>query len=212
MIETHLDAIDAVRKAYSLMLAECQKVLGSELHYQAMIYHCLRISGVPSSQVGMNVKMLISNPVTPHFQTLDKRKNARYQGGFEPIPDIVIFSPRINGDWRRRNRINTLQETLVAIEVKASERHKGRLTESEIVNDLKKLIAHRNEALHRNAGFAPVMIIVDTAPDPVERMKQFAIDRCKEYSTKENVGLIYIGADTHFSMLDDILWDSPVSL
>lgn len=207
MIETQVDAIEAVRRACTLMRAECQEVLGSELHYQAMIYHCLRISGVPVSQIGMNVKMYISNPITPLFQNFDKKKNEKYQGGFEPIPDVVIFSLKINGDWRRRNRINTLQETLVAIEVKASERHKGRLTEIEIVNDLKKLNAHRYEAIHRKAGFAPIMIIVDTAPEPSERMKQFAIDRCMNFATNENMGIIYIGADSYFAMLDNIRWD-----
>lgn len=207
MIETHLDAIEAVRRANSIMLAECQEVLGSELHYQAMIYHSLRMSGVPVSQLGMNVKMYISNPITPLFQNLDKKKNEKFRGGFEPIPDVVIFSPLIKGDWRRRNRINTLKESLVAIEIKASERHKGRLTESEIVNDLKKLTAHRDEAIHRNAGFAPIMIIVDTAPDPTERMKRFAIDRCIDFATNDHIGIIYIGVESYFAMLDDIRWD-----
>jgi hypothetical protein len=80
-------------------------VLGSELHYHAMIYHSLRTVGnVPLGQLGMNVKMWIDDPVSELFLTLDRRKHQNYQGGFEPIPDVVIFNPSINLDWRRRNR------------------------------------------------------------------------------------------------------------
>ena len=75
MINSHIDAIRSVKAAFNHMLTECNAVLGSELHYQAMIYHSLRVSGVPANQLGMNVKMWISNPVTPLFQELDKKKN-----------------------------------------------------------------------------------------------------------------------------------------
>lgn len=202
MITSHTDAIDAIKRAYPYMVNDCRAVLGSELHYQAMIYHCLRTSGVPATQLGMNVKMWISNPVTPLFKSLDKQKNNRFQGGFEPIPDVVIFSPEINGDWRRRNRINTLQHALVAIEVKASERYKGRLTESEIFFDIEKLAAHRNEAIYRGAGFAPIMLIIDTAPDSKERMRDTVIDSCKARAVNDNVGIIYIGAEVDFILLE----------
>jgi hypothetical protein len=47
--------------------------------------------------------------------------------GFEPIPDIVLFSPNISSDWRRKNYRNTLKNMLITIEVKASKREKSRL-------------------------------------------------------------------------------------
>lgn len=51
-------------------------------------------------------------------------KNINYQGGFEPIPDVVIFNKNVNSDWRRRNCDNTLVDILITIEVKASESEK----------------------------------------------------------------------------------------
>ena len=98
------EAKQAIRSAWPIIKAECLSVFGSELHYQSMIYHSLRTEGmVPLRQIGMNVKMWIDNPVSELFQTLDRRKHQDFQGGFEPIPDVVIFKPSINGDWRRRN-------------------------------------------------------------------------------------------------------------
>lgn len=72
----------------------------------------------------MNVKMRITDFVTALYQELDEQKHPEYRGGFEPIPDVIIFELEINGDWRRRNRDNTLIQALMAIEVKASEREK----------------------------------------------------------------------------------------
>lgn len=86
--------------------------MGSELHYQAVIYHCLRSVGkVHPGQLGMNVKIWISDAVSDLFR-----------GGREPIPDLVIFSPDIAGDFRRRNYANTLRRMLLAAEIKVSER------------------------------------------------------------------------------------------
>ena len=56
----------------------------------------------------MNVKMWISEPVTPLFQELDEKKHEQFRGGFEPIPDVAMFSEDVNGDWRRRNNEQTL--------------------------------------------------------------------------------------------------------
>ena len=106
----------------ALIVDECRAVLGSKLHYQAVIYHCLRATGVPRTQVGMNVKQWITDPVTPLFRQLDARKHELYRGGFERIPDIVLCNPDIGGDWRRRRREVTLKHMLLAIEVKVSER------------------------------------------------------------------------------------------
>jgi len=57
-IETREDALEAFRRAWLRFVIECRSVLGSELHYQALLYHCLRTYGkVPSRQLGMNVKI-----------------------------------------------------------------------------------------------------------------------------------------------------------
>ena len=123
----------ALQNAWPQIKSECLSVFGSELHYQAMIYHALRIDGrVPANQIGMNVKMWIGKPISELFKKLSNSKHENYRGGFEPIPDIVIFKPDIDSDWRRRNNKNTLQNMLIAIEVKASERAKSRLRLAEI--------------------------------------------------------------------------------
>ncbi len=128
-------------------------MLGSELHYQTLLYHCLRAHGrVPSGQLGMNVKMWITGVVTDLFRGLDEKKRPDYRGGFEPIPDVVIFRHDIHGDWRRRNRDKTVKRALMAVEVKASEREKKRLGPKEIVDDVLKLEALRIEALHRGGS------------------------------------------------------------
>ncbi|MGI9280021.1 MAG: hypothetical protein ACR2PX_10390 [Endozoicomonas sp.] len=67
-ITTITDAKDALLRAWPMIQEECLQVLGSELHYQAMLYHCLRTAGaVPIDQLGMNVKIWISNPVSSLF-------------------------------------------------------------------------------------------------------------------------------------------------
>lgn len=192
-METQQDALGALNEAWMHIVDECRAVLGSELHYQAVVYHCLRLHGaVPREQIGMNVKMWIADCVTPLFQNLDQRKNARYRGGFEPIPDIVLFSPAINGDWRRRNNKQTLLSMLMAIEVKASERSQGRLTQGEIVNDIHKLHAHREEVRHRGADMMPVMMVIDTAQEPVERMTPSALESAIAHAEEQGVFFYYV--------------------
>ena len=69
------DALTALDLAWPKIKFECLSVLGSELHYQAMIYHLLREHGkVPVEQLGMNVKMWIANPVSLLFQQLAQKK------------------------------------------------------------------------------------------------------------------------------------------
>ncbi|WP_298610552.1 hypothetical protein [uncultured Thiothrix sp.] len=203
-ISTQQQALNVLVNAWQLIIEECSAVLGSELHYQAMIYHSLRHTGVPNKQLGMNVKMRINNPVSALFQRLDQKKNPSYQGGFEPIPDICIFSPPIAGDWRRRNYSQTLTSLLLVIEVKASERHKGRLSYQEIAFDIEKLAAHRVEASHRGNEFIPVMLIIDSAPDPHERMKQETLDVIRIKAHKEAIGLLYYSPDLIVNTLSDI--------
>ena len=122
-VETINDMRDVFTRAWPYYVSECRSVLGSELHYQALLYHCLRVYGsVPSGQLGMNVKIYITDVVSDLFQKLDIRKHPDFRGGFEPIPDVVIFRREIEEDFRRRNRENTLRQALMAVELKASER------------------------------------------------------------------------------------------
>lgn len=146
-------AAEFLLKAWPSIISECRATLGSELFYQALIYHTLRQAGVPLTQIGMNVKMQIDEPVSKLFRELDLKKHEDYRGGFEPIPDVALFSPSVSADWRRRNNTVTLSSLLLAIEVKASERANGRLRSGEIIGDVEKLAAHRDEAKHRGNDF-----------------------------------------------------------
>ncbi|TXH70794.1 MAG: hypothetical protein E6Q83_04560 [Thiothrix sp.] len=192
LLATQEDALNLLKKSWPLIIDECRSVLGSELHYQAMVYHCLRQTGVPREQLGMNVKMLITKPVSLLFQELDIKKHIEYQGAFEPIPDICIFSPAVEGDWRRRKQEQTLKSLLLAIEIKASERHKGRLSCREIAFDIKKLAAQRVEAQYRGSDFLPVVLIIDTAPDLKERMTEKSLKQVQDKAKQENVGFLYV--------------------
>lgn len=198
-VRNQIDALNAVDRAWPFIISECRDVLGSELHYQAMVYHCLRVHGqVSVSQLGMNVKMWITDPVSELFRTLDGKKHKDFRGGFEPIPDVVIFSDAIQGDWRRRNHKQTLRDMLLAIEIKASERKGDRLTKVEIVTDILKLAAHREEVRYRGADFVPVVMVVDTAPLREERMKPAAIEAAKTAAAEHEVELYYLSADACF--------------
>ena len=93
-IETQANALDALKRAWAPFVVECRSVLGSELHYQALLYHCLRAHGqVPPKQLGMNVKIWITDVVSELFRKFDEKKHEGFRGGFEPIPDVVIFRP-----------------------------------------------------------------------------------------------------------------------
>ncbi len=199
------DAIEAFQKAWSPFVAESRSVLGSELHYQALLYHCLRVHGqVPSGQLGMNVKIWITDVVSDLFRELDERKHPDFRGGFEPIPDVVIFGPEIDGDWRRRNRENTLRHTLMAVEVKASERHLGRLRAGEIVKDIEKLQALRIEALHRGSDLLPAIVTIDTAPEANERMTPWSRREVEAAAQKRGVCLFYVSPTDELVVLPDV--------
>ncbi len=65
-IGTRDDALEAFKQAWPPFVAECRSVLGSELHYQALLYHCLRVYGqAPLGQLGMNVKIWITEVTSP---------------------------------------------------------------------------------------------------------------------------------------------------
>ncbi len=202
-MKTLQEAQTALVQAWPAIQNECLGVLGSELHYQAMIYHCLRNHGsVPRQQLGMNVKMWIREPVTDLFQRLAISKNKDYQEGFEPIPDVVIFDDGIGSDWRRRNNEKTLLHMLIAIEVKASEREKGRLRPKEIITDVEKLVAHRSEAEHRGGQLLPVILIIDSAPLEKERMTADTLKKVIQTAADNNVELLYCSQHSSYSSLD----------
>ena len=179
-------------------------MLGSELHYQALLYHCLRAHGqVPSGQLGMNVKIWITDVVSDLFRKLDERKHPDFRGGFEPIPDVVIFGPDVEGDFRRRNRENTLRHTFMAAEVKASERHLGRLRAGEIVKDIEKLQALRIEARHRGSDLLPAIVTIDTAPEANERMTPWSRDEVEVAACERGVYLFYVSPSDESVILPD---------
>ncbi len=180
-------------------------MLASELHYQAVVYHCLRESEPAlRRQLGMNVKMWIPDVVSDRFRVLDLNKNEGFRGGFEPIPDVVLFREDIQGDFRRRNRDNTLRQMLLAVEVKASERERTRLGPKEVVDDILKLEAHRIEARHKQTDFLPVMMVVDTAPEPAERMTRQAVEAAKSASEEREICLFYLSQDEDFYTIPDV--------
>jgi len=49
MLKTHEDAIAALLRAWPTIIEEPRDVFGGESHYQAIVYHCLRMVGVPAS-------------------------------------------------------------------------------------------------------------------------------------------------------------------
>lgn len=194
------DAVHKLAAAWPHIVAECRQVLGSELHYQAVAYHCLRVHAkVPIGQLGMNVKMWITDPVSDLFKERGVRKKEEYRGGFEPIPDICLFSPQVCADWRRRNAERTLAALLLAMEVKVSERQNGRLSGGEIVGDIKKLAAHRQEAEARGSSFLPVVMVIDVAPDSGERMTPQGIAESQAAALKLSVGFMYVSPSSEIS-------------
>lgn len=197
LVRTAAEAVALLTRAWPLIVEECRAVLGGEQHYQAVVYHCLRTSGLHRSQLGMNVKQRIVNPTTILFQALDKRKHPDFQGGFEPIPDIAIFRPEIVGDWRRHRHDQTLTNILVAIEMKASERHEGRLRSGEVIRDIHKLAAHRDEVRHRGSDMHPIMLVIDTAPLLTGRMRPTALEQSKAAAAAHGVSFFYLSPDTN---------------
>jgi hypothetical protein len=198
-------AVEFLLKAWPSIVSECRTTLGSELYYQAVVYHNLRQAGVPLTQIGMNVKMQIDEPVSKLFRELDLKKHEDYRGGFEPIPDVALFSPSVLADWRRRNNAVTLSSLLVAIEVKASERANGRLRSGEVVGDIEKLAAHRDEAKHLGSDFYPVMIVIDTAPLPKEQMTSYSFDLAIQSAEELSVGFLYLSPEVTFDSVSNHL-------
>lgn len=200
-IETPDDALAVLQDAWPAIVDECRAVLGGELHYQAVIYHVLRMAGVPRDQIGMNVKQWIENPVSDLFKSLALKKHENFQRGFEPTPDVVIFDRNIKADWRRRNHNATLKHMLLAIEIKASERANGRLSAKEIVGDIQKLSANKSESAAKGAKCEGAMIVLDTAPRLKERMTATAVNLCKDSACFHRVNLFYANIEDEYSKL-----------
>ena len=206
-LATQSDAVAVLRRAWPMIAEECRSVLAGELHYQAVVYHCLRMVGVPRAQLGMNVKQYITNPASRLFQTFVLRHHPNFTGGFEPIPDVALFRADISGNWQRRNCDLTLRHMLLAIEIKASERQDGRLRQGEVISDIRKLAAHREEALHSGAGFYPVMAVVDVAMERTERMTLSSLEASRNAAAAAQVGWLYLSPSTEEVALPDVLPD-----
>lgn len=187
------DALSAIDRAWPVICEECLRVLGSELHYQAMIYHCLRTAGgVPLTQLGMNVRQFIPTVQSELFKGFAASKAEGFQTGFEPVPDVVIFSEGVVGDWRRRRNQHTIAHMLAVIEVKASERAGKSLSLDEVVGDIRKLAAHREEVRHLGGDFRPVILVVDSARDAAERMKESAVAAARNDAQSKEVQWRYV--------------------
>jgi hypothetical protein len=193
MIATSQDALDAVDRAWPLICGETLQVLGSELHYQAMIYHCLRAAGgVPVTQLGMNVRQFIPAVQSELFKSFAASKAEGFRTGFEPVPDVVIFSEGVEGDWRRRRHEHTIKHMLAVIEVKASERAGKSLSLDEVVGDIRKLAAHREEVRILGGDFHPIMLVVDSARDAKERMRPESLVVAKDVAVCNAVQWRYV--------------------
>jgi hypothetical protein len=193
MISTVTEAITALRKSWEAIVQECRCVYGGEPQYQAMLYHILRLFGeVPVTQLGMNVRIKFYKPTSRMFIERSMSRKEGYEGVHEVIPDVVIYDPEVRGKWQRRMADGTVKNILLAMEMKCSERKEGRLQPGEIMKDLKKLHALREEAQARSRTISPVVFIVDTAIDPNERMKSSALNHIRAEAKPLEIGLLYL--------------------
>ena len=74
----------------------------------------------------------------------------------------------------------------------------GRLTFGEIRRDIDKLSAHRQEVVARGHDFLPVMLVLDTAPEDDELMKDSAIEKCKRYAKESGIPFMYCAPTTDY--------------
>jgi len=184
---------NSINNSFEQIQNECKSVLGSELHYQAIIYHCLRDFGnVPISQIGMNVKIWINNPKTSFLIERMNKKHINFREGQEIIPDITIFNENVKSDFRRRNYKNTLKETIYSLEIKASERENGRLQRNEIKIDIIKLKSQFTETkLKHKKEIGIGIMVIDTAPKESEKMKKDTLDEVTEFAKENGVDFWY---------------------
>ena len=155
----------------------------------------MRTGGCPRGPARANVKIWLEGCTTKYFRARDRQKIPEYRGGFEPIPDVVIFHEDIKGDWTRRNYLETARCLLLAVEVKVSERQGSRLQPGEIIDDIEKLAAFKEELRHRGTKMVPVMLVVDTAREPEGRMTEFSFQEVRDHSRALEVPFFYCGPD-----------------
>lgn len=106
----------------------------------------------------------------------------------------MLFGPGVEGNWQRRNHLNTLRHMVCTIEVKASERAGSPLSVAEISRDIAKLAAHRDEVAHLGGTMAPVMMVIDVALRSEERMLAASINTCQQTAKSEGVESLYAAA------------------
>jgi hypothetical protein len=186
-------ALAAFLRTWPYFVNEAQEVLGSELLYQAIFYHCLRTRGeVPIRQLGMNVKMHIDEVVSVHFKS---KANPLYSNGCESVPDILIGRPELGADFRRRNYKNTHRNALLAAEMKVSENDGKRMHPGPVLEDIAKIAAIREEALHRDSDIVPAMVVVCTAPLERERLTEYSRREVEVAARELGVCYFYVGPD-----------------
>ncbi|WP_321505663.1 hypothetical protein [uncultured Methanoregula sp.] len=67
-----------------------------------------------------------------------------------------------------------------------------RMRPGELISDIEKLEALRQEIRLRDASVVPVMLIIDTAPDEEERMVPESLDQVCDFAKSVDVGLFYL--------------------
>jgi hypothetical protein len=200
-MKSQKDVRNALLRAWPAIVRECRQVLGSEQHYQAVVYYCLRTTGrVPVKQLGMNVKIGIYKPKTAYWRKRARGRHEDYRGHCEPIPDVAIFAPGVGGDWRRRRFDETLKLLIGAVEIKASERDKNRLQKGEIIQDIEKVAAHKHEKIHRHkVGFYAAVMVIDTAPETIEQMTPRGRDKVARSAKQNGVDFFYVSNSASLS-------------
>lgn len=81
---------------------------------------------------------------------------------------------------------------LAVLEIKASERAGSTLSLSEVVRDLRKLAAHREEIQSMGHDFHPVMMVIDSARDTSERMRGTDTAKARALSSELGVEWRYV--------------------
>ncbi len=100
----------------------------------------------------------------------DRARHPDVQGGCEPNPDIAIYHRGVWGDSRRWSCDGTFNNLLPVAEVIAAERADSRLQSGEIVSDIRKLDALRQEVQEWESDIVQVMPVVDTVETSEGRM------------------------------------------
>ncbi len=192
-------ALTAFVRTWPYFVNEAQEVLGSELLYQAVLYHCLRTHGeVPIHQLGMNVKMHIDDVVSPYL-----KMKAGARAGCESVPDVGIFRTELGADFRRRNYEKTFRHMLLAIEMKVSENDKTTFQPGKVLGDIAKAAALRTEARYRGQDLVPAMVVVDTAPYEWERLTTYGRREVDKLAEKLGVCLFYVGPEDASAYVPD---------